>query len=743
MSRQIYTYTDLAKLSESNLFAEIRYYPQVTVSSDLRKGLKGRMSVDRVKGILSGDEKVRVTDFGTLSSLIEKEWNSNQSKFHQMVLLSEYIRNKMEMEGEDKKQKNWLLGCLRNIANIRFSIILLEQAQVRPEDLEPEEDKNLQLLKQSWEYLEKEDPEISKFRDRMEDLKNRNAWEPILKKAFALSDTSGIKKVVFHGFYYITPYQERIMQLLEEAGFELIFLFPYDKRYPFVYEIWKQTYSVEHGYPSMTEWHMEVSDGSDAYGEIFEGRKSIPQNNLSIQEYDSMMGFIDDILQIRQEGYTVYSADDTSINKILQEYFPEEYGERKLLSYPIGQFVSVLNQLWDEEEEQIKLEDRQLIELFASGWLTYQGIPGRQYLQDLLHILPFFKGCHTRKEWTERMEMYEEIQTKILKKFENERDENPAVARWQKILENPFGDFSQFAVSEKKLRVLFELILQIFQMAEALFCDNEPILVQQHIEKLDRILKSYQISSELYEEERELVEDIFGELEKPGSFSMKCYPSDIAKALNLYICGKFEDGEIEKHQVGLVSALCFVDAACIKNQGKVHICMCDRENLPGGKKEYSWPMTSRLVRDLKKRTENPLLENLISVTESSILCNRYFIYSALKNKEVQLSWVSCVDGEPKEASAYIRLLCEMTGKKVISSEGGKCTVQQVQELNGETDRIRNYRKQKMPVYTIKEAKMDYALCPMRYVLGYVMERHPVYETEFQQTYAINALIASI
>lgn len=60
------------------------------------------------------------------------------------------------------------------------------------------------------------------------------------------------------------------------------------------------------------------------------------------------------------------------------------------------------------------------------------------------------------------MEMYEEIQTKILKKFENERDENPAVARWQKILENPFGDFSQFAVSEKKLRVLFELILQIF-----------------------------------------------------------------------------------------------------------------------------------------------------------------------------------------------------------------------------------------------------------------------------------------
>lgn len=110
-------------------------------------------------------------------------------------------------------------------------------------------------------------------------------------------------------------------------------------------------------------------------------------------------------------------------------------------------------------------------------------------------------------------------------------------------------------------------------MAEALFCDNEPILVQQHIEKLDRILKSYQISSELYEEERELVEDIFGELEKPGSFSMKCYPSDIAKALNLYICGKFEDGEIEKHQVGLVSALCFVDAACIKNQGKVHICM--------------------------------------------------------------------------------------------------------------------------------------------------------------------------
>ena len=39
--------------------------------------------------------------------------------------------------------------------------------------------------------------------------------------------------------------------------------------------------------------------------------------------------------------------------------------------------------------------------------------------------------------------------------------------------------------------------------------------------------------------------------------------------------------------------------------------------------------------------------------------------------------------------------------------------------------------------------MDYAVCPMRYVYGYVLEQYPSYQTTFLHNYAANGLIAAI
>ena len=39
--------------------------------------------------------------------------------------------------------------------------------------------------------------------------------------------------------------------------------------------------------------------------------------------------------------------------------------------------------------------------------------------------------------------------------------------------------------------------------------------------------------------------------------------------------------------------------------------------------------------------------------------------------------------------------------------------------------------------------MDYAICPMKYALGYIVEKSPTFQNEFHQNYAINGLIAAI
>ena len=505
MSRKVYTYTDLTKLNTSKNFLELIKYPQITVSSDLRKCLNGKIEIDRVQGLVSDVANFKVTEFHTFATAIDEEWNTDKSKFNEMIILSEFVRRKLDEAGENTKQRNWMVGCMRNIDSMLSSIILLEQANVRPDDINISGNRNLQLFVEAWKNLTEKDPAITNFRAKMRDMTSKEAWKRVFKTALNMESLDGIDTIVFHGFYYITPHQERIMTLLEQAGFNLIFLIPYDERYPYVYEIWDETYSVQRGYEPKSSWHIEKSSAADPYGEIFEGKTAQIHNSLEIKEYASIMEFVNDVKHFREKGFSLYSADFKSANQILKDYFPEEYGDRKILSYPIGQFISTLNHMWDEDKQTIAIEADKLIECFSSGWLAVNGISGKQYMQDLLYILPFFNGCHTIEEWENRIDLFREIERSAIAPFEVDLDPDISIFRWQEAIGSPLKNFSVFAVETEKLDVILSLIKQLLDMARELFGKNDIVRVYDHIRTLDSILKKHELSQELYAEERELI----------------------------------------------------------------------------------------------------------------------------------------------------------------------------------------------------------------------------------------------
>lgn len=745
MSREIYTYTDLIKLGDNEAFQEIRYYPQVTDSSELRKGLVGTREKDGFEGIFAGDHKMRVTEFHRLEQAAFEGWGTEQSKFYELILLSEFLRKKKDDASGDKKKIDWLIGCKRNLGSLLSSIILLEQAEVRPEDIEAGNERDLMLLKEAWRYLIQHDPGIQKFHKDMSRSDTKESWEPILRKAFRTDASfSDIDAIVFHGLYYITPIQEKIMRALERAGYRLIFLIAYDERYPFVHEIWDETYTEECGYTPKGEWHIEKAVGDDIYGDIFEGKKGVVlQNRLQLREYASVVEFVNDLKNDQEKGYAFYSSDYKTANEILKEYYPEEYGERKILSYPIGQFVSILNRMWDDDRQTLILDEESLIECFSSGWLSVDGTSGRQYLQELTYILPFFTGCQTINEWAGRIRLLKQIRHDAIDPFVVDQDPEESTARWQEVIGNPLAYFSMYAVGQEELDVILRLIRQLLDMAADLFGKGQPIRVSEHICKLDQILKQHEISNEMYAEERAIVVDIFENLNRPGGFDVECAASDIANALDLYLCGRLEEGEIQTDRIGLVHPMYQIDAACINNAGKVHVCMCDVKAMPGGNAEHVWPLTSTVIHDCYKRTENPLLVNLMHIMESRTIYNRYLMYVALKNKDVIVSWISTVGEKRLAPSPYIKLIARATGQRLTRAKRHRLTLSKVEETPYGQDRIEEYRNERMPSDTIKEARMDYAVCPMRYVLGYVVEKRPTYSSEFQQNYALNATISAV
>ncbi len=744
MSREIYTYSDLKDLKSSKSFNEINKYPIITVSSDLKKALKGTMTYDKVDGLFTKDSSVIATEFHNVASGIDNVWNSDSSKFNRLVILSGFIRNKID-KSKDENEKKWLTGCMRNISSLMSTIIMLEQVEVEPNNLEANGDKNIELLVEAWTYLRKNDKTIERYHENIEKLKEKKDFNDVFNRAFNTSISyDKYEKIVFMGFYYMTPYQERVIKQLEAVGFSLVFLFSYDGRYPFVHEIWDKTYCESNGFPGKDKWHIEEKSEKDPYAEIFEGADSVKvKNNIVLKEYSSVMEFVNDSRKLKNDGYSLYSAGYKKANEILRDYFPEEYGERKILSYPIGQFISTLNKMWDEEKQSIVLDVDNLIDCFSSGWLSVDGISGKQYLQQLVYLIPFFKGCKTIKEWEKRLDLLNEIIDNAVNTFEGDYDAEESVERWQRAVGNPLINFSMFAVEKEKSQVVLKLIKQLFEMAKELFSNNHNVNVSEHINKLDIILRKYELSNEMYSEERKIVGDIFEKLSDSESYIMDCTPSDISRALDLFMSGKFDDGEIQNNGMGMIYPLFFVDAACVKNNSKVHICFSDVHSLPGGKKDYVWPLTEEVIRNCQRKTNNPLLANVIEIMESDALCNRFFVYTALKNSDVTFSWIKNVNDKILSPSPYIKLISSVTGISIKGPKRNEISYQRVADSYYGAGKVEEYSFDNAPQSTVKEARMDYALCPMKYLLGYVLEKYPTFQSEFQQNYAMNALISSI
>lgn len=740
MNRQIYTYTDLRSLGNASFWKEIKNFPQITVTADLRKSLKGMEQYDKVDGLFRNDPMVQAAEFRKLTDLAIPNWTDDETKFREFIVLSQFMRRQISKWGDQPDIRHWLVGCRRNLSTLLSSIIMLEETGIAPDEICPDGNRNIELLLAAWNFLIKNDPTVNRFHERMKQLEMRDSWNPIWNRLFGRSN---IQTLVFHGFYYLTPLQERVIQALEKSGITVKILFCYDERYPYANEIWRVTYSKENGYPPFSEWKQEKGMVKESYGEIFEGRKAAISNKVSIREYASVMEFVQEIKKAKEEGYFVYSSNPNAANEILRDFYPEEYGERKLLSYPIGQFVSTLNKMWDEDRQEIILDEERLIECFASGWLAVDGQAGKEYMQDLMNLLPFFKECETVEEWEERIQLLEKIHETAIALFQKEWDPDENTARWQELMGNPFVNFSVFSVDEEKRKIILGLIKRLLNMAKELFVNTQKVHVWEHIRKLDHILKQYEMSNELYEEERELVKALFEKLGDPSGFREECYPGDISGALNLYMSGRFQDGEIQADRIGMVSPIYHIDAAPVKQHGKVHICLCDMDHMPGGKKQYIWPLTEKYITACYRRTGNPFIKNLRHVMESSYICNRYFLYSAMKNKDVQLSWITHMDRKILAPSIYIKLISEAADIPIIPAKRKRTTYQQVQNTAYGQRKTVPYDKMKMPQDTAKEAKMDFAICPMKYVFSYVLEKYPSFHGEFHQNYAVNGLVASL
>jgi energy-coupling factor transporter ATP-binding protein EcfA2 len=109
---------------------------------------------------------------------------------------------------------------------------------------------------------------------------------------------------------------------------------------------------------------------------------------LKVVEFDNITEFSAYVARIYEEAAKDFHADEhkngsvlsymkeqfysanNSVNDILKVYFPEQFGERHFLAYPIGHFFVAVTNMWDSENGGIRIENmNDIAECLYSGAL--------------------------------------------------------------------------------------------------------------------------------------------------------------------------------------------------------------------------------------------------------------------------------------------------------------------------------------------------------------------------------------
>lgn len=213
--------------------------------------------------------------------------------------------------------------------------------------------------------------------------------------------------IVIHGIHQFTPAMLCAIEDISKFK-EIILLFNYQKQYASVYETWMNIYSVfdlpinNQSVNQFVPMPLLVNSyksnvladyiGHLSNGEFIEKNKVL--NDLEIIEFDNTTEFANYVAMLfdkakkkseKQEKLKaplsfmeeqLYSASG-KVNDILRAYFPEQFGERHFLDYPIGHFFVATTNMWDSENKTVKIESFSDIKECLNSGIIIESTPGQ------------------------------------------------------------------------------------------------------------------------------------------------------------------------------------------------------------------------------------------------------------------------------------------------------------------------------------------------------------------------------
>lgn len=603
-----------------------------------------------------------------------------------------------------------------------------------------EENKRIALLDK--QLAKKEEKEARQAREKRTERKKR------LEMMAAAIQSNPPRKIVIHGIHQFKPLQMRLIAALNEAGYEIIFLYNYLDEYKHLYETWERMYSlfgvpIEHSaiireykpvIPDETSMelaktmagilnaHAPVS-GTDRSGWLNLAGKV----KCTIYENTSeMANQVAELIRDNKDENTpneriiyklpekIYSASRDA-DDLIKVYFPEYAGDRHFLQYPIGQFFTNLYQMWDEEKHQLILDIPSLKACAVSGILN--STEDGEQISGLLDLAaPLIEDLNLFSEVKQRLSeyrnMWNQAQSGILKRHLKH-----------------MALYNKQQINEKDIQALLGFLDDLKSAADFIFNQDGSISFKKHFENLEKYIRG-KVEHLARVEEKRLVNELLERFDQvKETTDMNGTMDDLRHGLYFYMAQKkkeipgwvirnFEqiEGDVLKSQAQVTwqdpdkDEITYHFAALSDGM----ICKKVNELLP-------WPLTDHFTHAVYSPVALVFQVYYCALNDRQAYMQYALFYGLYFNRgQVKLSYIRHID-EKKEEQLYYPLQILNLAKEEYHSQAG-------QSADGlSCGMVRD----KLNAYDpTRDAKMDFFLCPYRYYLDFVCSSEIVHSNPF-------------
>lgn len=680
MSIVIYTYHDPYEIDKEHYWEKIKNCPYFCVAQTLVNGLR-----KHYKRKFDGE---RVTTVKRLTDSLYKEWVSPATIVKQHTDIDNIINAGFPTELTETERKNISRAFLFNRDEVFKSIRTLFELNVdlnaiHEEKLTKEQKYILDIYKKILTSDKRSDFFLS---GSLSEDKINNSLISIMTETQENYDYSNVDMgaVVIHGVHQFTPIMLRAIDELQKYK-DVILLFHYQRQYRGVYQTWFDVYSAfdckivdcyraefTPSDPSSVSYKGNVL--ADQLGKLINGQKKLitVDEPYEILEFDNMTEFANYVADIYEEAVgndplhpmqcmreQIYAAD-SSVNDILKIYFPEQFGERQFLDYPIGHFFIAIADMWDPENNEILISDMNNIRECLGANILSEEMPG-ELVSIFGRMRPLFDGCTSIKQMRKRLKSVKKNLKYISDSFDYEH----------------ITHISYYVVSKYEIEKIDRALEDLEDIATQFYEDFEDNA--HNFKEFYRKLKNYLQTDIL--ESRELseeFEDILGRVLKrlneiehiDASASFECLKS----TMSIYL---LQETKSDKSANWIVRNFEQIDGDILRSGHEnpnivYHFACIEDEDIGSVKKaEFPWPLNGKFFEVAQDPVDWKYQVYIKCCNEYKNFKRYALIYGLEYNRaKFKLSYVKR-DGDKEREPYYLLKILGLKKKKYFNFRIGK------------------------------------------------------------------------